>query len=152
MNAVYITLRNLAGIAVCAATAALLTLLLRDGTAIRLAAPAVCIQVVIVTALFLGRTAAFMGAILAGITFALWLYPPYGHLWIHDPGERVMLTLFEVFALCVVRLAPPRHSRAALQHAGSFQGLHNLGFNFRRRPRFKVLDAQHRDSVPPSLN
>ena len=151
MDTVRITLRTLVGTLVCAATAGLLTLLLRDGATIRLAAPAICIQVVVVTALFLGRTAAFIGAILAGITFALWLYPPYGHLWIHDPGERIMLTLFEVFALCVALIAPPRPSRAAVYSRSSSPGLHSLRLYVRRRSRLKAADTASQDRVPPSL-
>ena len=130
-----ITLKNLAGTAVCAATALSLTLFLRDGATIRLAAPAICIQVVIITALFWGRLSAFIGAIIAGMTFALWLYPPYGHLWVHDPAERVTLTLFEVAALCVVRLSPPDRSSANPPKSGWAWVLQSLGLNGKRRQR-----------------
>ena len=146
---VRITIKTLAGIAVCAATALSLTMFLRDGTTIRLAAPAICIQAVIITALFWGRTSAFIGAIIAGVTFALWLYPPYGHLWVRDPAERVTLTLFELAALCVVRLTPPDSSRTAPQNGGGSWGLHNIGFSFKRQPR-RTKEVVTRGDAPQS--
>lgn len=130
-----ITFKNIAGTAVCAGTALSLTLFLRDGATIRLAAPAICIQVVIITALFWGRTSAFIGAIIAGFTFALGLYPPYGHLWIHDPAERITLTVFEIAALCVVRLTPPDPSSTRTQKFGWSWALQTLGFSPKSRPR-----------------
>ena len=108
-------LRFFAGIAVCAVTAVALTFLLRDGGTIRLAAPALSLQVVIVTALCWGRMPALIGAIIAGIAFALWLYPPYGSIWVHDPFERVVLTVFQLAALCVTRLSPRAMSPHALR-------------------------------------
>lgn len=100
------TLRFLAGVSVCAVTAVVLTFFLRDGGSIRLAAPALSLQVVIVTALCWGRLPALIGAVIAGMAFALWLYPPYGSIWVHDPFERVVLTVFQLAALCVTRLSP----------------------------------------------
>jgi K+-sensing histidine kinase KdpD len=130
---VRVTLKNIAGTAVCAATALSLTLFLRDGTTIRLAAPVICIQVIIITALFSGRLSALIGAILAGVTFALLLYPPYGHLWIHDPAERITLTLFELAALCVVRLSPPDHPRATPRKNRSLWEFLSFGLLAKRR-------------------
>jgi len=148
---VRITIKTLAGIGVCADTAFSLTMFLRDGSTIRLAAPAICIQAVIITSLFWGRTSAFIGAILAGCTFALWLYPPYGHLWIHDPAERITLTLFELAALCVVRLSPPE-SRSAAQRGGRASwGLHNIGLSFRRQLRRRAEDVVTSDDAPHSV-
>jgi K+-sensing histidine kinase KdpD len=103
---VSVALKYLAGIAVCGVTALMLTFFLRGGGSIRLAAPVLCLQVVIVAALYLGRVPALIGAVIAGLTFALWLYPPYGHLWIHDPAERVVLTLFQLTALGVTQILP----------------------------------------------
>lgn len=100
----------IAGMAVCPAAAVFLTFYLRGGDTIKLAAPAICLQIVIVTALFLGRVPAMIGAVLAGFTFALLLYPPYGSLWIHDPTERIVITLFQLVAL-IVALVSPRKSR-----------------------------------------
>ena len=102
------TLKFFAGIAVCGVSALLLTFFLRGGDSIRLAAPVLCIQVVIVSALYLGRVPALIGAVIAGMTFALWLYPPYGSLWIHDPAERVVLTLFQLTSLGVTQISPPK--------------------------------------------
>lgn len=134
-----ITLKKLAGTAVCAGTALSLTLFLRDGATIRLAAPVICIQVVIITALFSGRLSALIGAIIAGMTFALWLYPPYGHLWIHDPAERVTLTLFELAALGVVRLSPPGPSRPTPYQRRSAWGFLSLGL-FAKRARNRTAE------------
>ena len=145
----HITLRTLAGIAVCTATAGVLTAFLRDGASIRLVAPAICIQAVIVTALFWGRIAALIGAILAGVTFALWLYPPYGHLWIHDPGERVMLTLFEFAAMCVVVISPRSASAAPGNSATSWSNP-MLWFKARRQPSRVEEHVTHNDQIPPS--
>ena len=132
-RAVRVTLKNIAGTVVCAATALSLTLFLRDGATIRLAAPAICIQVVIITALFWGRMSALIGAVIAGMTFALFLYPPYGHLWVHDPAERVMLTVFEIAALCVVRLTPPDSTSTSPQKFGWSRALQALGLDRKRR-------------------
>ncbi len=104
------TVRCLTGIAVCALPAAMLCFFLRDGATLRLVAPILCLQVVIVAALHLGRWPAVMGAVIAGFTFALLLYPPYGSLWIHDPAERVVLTLFQLIAVIVAWISPRRTS------------------------------------------
>jgi len=146
---VRISTKTLAGIVVCAATAFSLTMYLRDGTTIRLAAPAICIQAVVITALFWGRTSAFLGAIIAGFTFALFLYPPYGHLWVTDPAERITLTLFELAALCVVRLSPPDRSRSA-RTGHSFWGLESLGIHFRRHPSRPANKAAGKSSATSS--
>jgi len=139
-------LQTMAGVAACTATAAVLTILLRDGATIRLAAPVICIQTVIIAAMFWGRLSALMGAIVAGVTFALWLYPPYGHLWINDPGERITLTLFELAALCVVVLAPPARSHAS-SNRESAPGLFTLKTTRqRRRPKQDVISS---DELPP---
>ena len=146
------TIKNLAGIAVCAATAFALTMFLRDGTIIRLAAPAICIQAVIITALFWGRTAAFIGAIIAGFTFALWLSPPYGHLWIHDPAERVVLTLFELAALGVVVVSPRSPSGATPHNGGSSWSFPALSFKAKRQPNRAAGTIAPNDELPPSAH
>ena len=142
------TLKTLAGIAVCAATAASLTLLLRDGANIRLAAPVICIQTVIIAAMFWGRLSALIGAVVAGVTFALWLFPPYGHLWITDPAERITLTLFELAALCVVVLAPPARSHAP-SNGESALGLLSFALKTRRLRSRPTRDAGGDEEVPP---
>lgn len=112
------TLKFMAGIAACAATAALLTTYLRDVGTIRLAAPAICLQVVIATALLAGRIPALIGALLADLMFALWLFPPYGTAWVSDPTERVVLTLFLIASLVITMILPrpwPRAGRATEQ-------------------------------------
>jgi len=103
---VRVSLKSLAGISVCSGTAVLLTIFLRDEATVRIAAPAICLQAVIITALYWGRLPALIGAAISGITFALWLFPPVGRLTIHDPSERVVLTIFLLLALAVTRLSP----------------------------------------------
>jgi K+-sensing histidine kinase KdpD len=110
-NKVSAAVKFVAGMAVCPIVAVLLTLLLRDGDPIRLAAPAICLQVVIVTALFVGRLPAAIGAVLSAITFAVWLFPPYGSFWIHDPTERIVLALFQLTAVIIALVSPGKSSR-----------------------------------------
>lgn len=141
------TLKTLAGIAVCAATAASLTLLLRDGANIRLAAPVICIQTVIIAAMFWGRLSALIGAVVAGLTFALWLFPPYGHLWITDPSERITLTLFELAALCVIVLAPPSRSHAPSNSESAPKAFFALKSG--RRRRRPTQEDNSGDKLPP---
>lgn len=139
-------LKTLAGVAVCTATAVVLTLLLRDGATIRLAAPVICIQTVIIAALFWGRLSALVGAVVAGITFALWLYPPYGHLWISDPAERITLTLFELAAVCIVCVSPPSRPPAASE-GESGPGVF-FSLKTRRRQHRPVQDVSRDEELP----
>ena len=142
-----ISLKTLAGVAVCTATAVVLTLLLRDGATIRLAAPVLCIQTVIIATLFWGRLSALIGAIVAGLTFALWLYPPYGHLWISDPAERITLTLFELAAVCIVCVSPPARSLAS-SDSESGRGVF-FAFKTRRGQHRPSQDQARDQELPP---
>lgn len=105
------TLKSSFGVVLCTFTAVLLSVLLTDGPEIRLAAPAICLQGVIVTALFCGRLAGLIGSAAAGLTFALWLFPPIGSLVISNPSDRVMLTLFQLTAVLAALLSPAHSSR-----------------------------------------
>jgi K+-sensing histidine kinase KdpD len=105
-----IALKSLLGIGLCTGTAVLLSIFLNDSSAdIRLAAPAICLQAVIVTSLCWGRLPGLIGAVTASLTFAIWLFPPIGSIAVHDPTDRIMLILFQVSALGVVWMSP-RHS------------------------------------------
>lgn len=138
-------LRLFAGIAVCTVTAALLSILLRDGATIRLAAPVICIQVVIVTAVCWGRWPALIGAVMAGFTFALLLYPPYGSLWIHDPAERVVLTLFQLIALAITQILP----RSLPSSMWPRYEAHSFGFRLKRQSTRKPGNAIRGDGIAP---
>ncbi len=140
------TLKSLAGIAACTVTAALLSLFLRDGATIRLAAPLICIQVVILTALCGGRWPALIGAVMAGFTFALLLYPPYGSLWVHDPGERIVLTIFQLIALGITQISP----RSSPQSIWPTYEVHKHFFSAKRKPTRTSGDATRNESTPPA--
>jgi len=77
------------------------------------AAPMICLQAVIVAALFWGRVPGFVGALAAGLTFAIWLFPPIGSLAIQNPADRIILLLFQLAGLGVVFLSPRRPVRIA---------------------------------------
>jgi K+-sensing histidine kinase KdpD len=100
------SLKSIFGIAACAGTAVLLTVFLKDGEDIRPAAPAICLQAVIFTSVYWGRLSGIIGSITASLTFAIFLFPPIGSMAIHDPTERVMLTLFQLAALVVFFISP----------------------------------------------
>lgn len=112
-----ITLRSMAGIAVCTLAAVVLTVLLKDGGTMSLAAPVICIQVVIITALWLGRWPALIGAVIAGLMFKIWLYPPFDSLWIHDPAQRIVLTIFQLTAVAVAVISPRKARSCPPPHA-----------------------------------
>ena len=104
-------LRCSLGVALCIATAVLLCVFLKDSADLRLVAPAICLQIVIVASLHWGRLAGLMGTVLAGFILALFLFPPIGSLAIYDATERLMLTGFEACSVLVVLLVP-RSSRS----------------------------------------
>ncbi len=101
------------GVAVCAATAVVLCVFLNDSADLRLVAPAVCLQVVIVASLHWGRLSGLVGAVLSGLIMGVFLFPPIGSLAIHDAMERLMLTGFVAGSLFVA-LIVPRDSRREL--------------------------------------
>jgi K+-sensing histidine kinase KdpD len=99
-------LKLLFGIAACVGTAVLLTIFLKDGEDVRPAAPAICLQAVIFASVYWGRLSGIIGSITASLTFDIFLFPPIGSMAIHDPIERVMLTLFQLAALGVFFISP----------------------------------------------
>jgi K+-sensing histidine kinase KdpD len=114
----------------CSGVALLLCVLMNDGWEFRVAAPMLCLQAVIVVSLLWGRMAGLSGAIGAGITFAIWLFPPLGRLAIRTPEDRVILCLFQLMALAIVLLSPRDPSRELLgtRVAGSmWRGLSRRG-------------------------
>ena len=100
--------RFLLGVVACAGTAALLCVFLREEGDIKRVAPVICLQVVIAMSLLVGRLAGMIGSIVASLTFALFLFPPYGSLAIESPAERVILTSFQFISLGVALMARRR--------------------------------------------
>jgi len=107
------------GVAICSAAAVVLCLLLDQSKEARLAAPAMCLLVVIVTSIYLGRLAGILGAAVASCVLAVFLYSPYGTLYIEEHAARMMLNFFLVGAVVVTFLVPRRpDDGAAKPHPG----------------------------------
>ena len=96
--------RSLLVILPCGALAFALSLLFRDG-ALKPAAPAIFLLVVILVAHFAGRLASLLVAILGGLVFAVFLFGPYGSFAVYNAADRVVLLLFAVCALAAVCLS-----------------------------------------------
>jgi K+-sensing histidine kinase KdpD len=101
------------GVAICSAAAVVVCLLLNEGRETRLAAPAMCLLVVIVTTVYLGRLAGILGAAAASCVLAVFLYSPFGTLYVEEHAARTMLNLFLIGAVAVTLLVPRRSGRAA---------------------------------------
>ena len=99
-------LRSCLGIAICFGTAAFLSILLSDGGEIRLAAPVLCLIVVVSTSLYWGRHAGFIGSVAATLTLAVLLFPPLGSLYVQETGARTVLVLFQLSAIGAVLITP----------------------------------------------
>lgn len=104
-------LRTVLGAGFCAGIAAFLCAFTNDGWEFRLSAPIICLQTIILASLFWGRLASLVGGISAGLTFAIWLFPPVGSLAIHNPVDRIMLAVFVLGALVIALLSPTHRSR-----------------------------------------
>ncbi len=122
-------LNSCLGIAACAGVAVLLSMFLGDKTDARLAAPAICLQVVIAATLYWGRMAGLIGAVAATVIFELVLFPPFGSFAVHDPTERAVLIFFQLVAIGVVLLSPPSSG---------------VGRLLRTRPRHRLSGASIR--------
>ncbi len=103
----------LGGVAICSTAAVVVCLLLNEGRDTRLAAPAMCLLVVIVTTVYLGRLAGILGAAVASCVLAVFLYSPFGTLYVKEHAARTMLNLFLIGAVAVTLLVPRRSGRAA---------------------------------------
>ena len=104
----HVALKSVFGIGACAGVAVLLSMFLDDSPDARLAAPAICLQVVIAATLYWGRLAGLIGSVIATLTFETLLFPPVGSFVVPDPTERTMLILFQLSAIGVVLLSPRR--------------------------------------------
>ena len=96
------------GIAVCASAALVLALFLNESRETRLAAPIMCLMVVIVTTIYFGRSAGILGAAAASCVLAVFLYSPVGSLYVEEHSARTMLNLFLIAAVAVAFLVPRR--------------------------------------------
>ena len=96
------------GFAVCTGVALFLSKFLSDGGEIRLAAPALCLLVVISTSMYWGRLAGLIGSVAASLTLAYLLYPPDNSFAVQEPAAQIVLILFQLSAIGAV-LITPRH-------------------------------------------
>lgn len=122
----------LGGVAISSAAAMLLCLILDGSRETRLAAPAVCLLVVILTSIYLGRLAGIFGAATASCILAVFLYSPLGTLYVEEHAARMMLNLFLIGAAGVAFLVPRRSG-------------HERGK--RLAPRKRIPPALQRDEV-----
>ena len=53
-----------------------------------------------------------IGATVASLIFAVVLFPPVGSLAVHEHGDRIILTSFQMGAIVVSSLFSPRFSRS----------------------------------------
>jgi len=84
--------RSLLVILPCGAVAFALPFLFREG-ALKPAAPAIFLLVIILVAHFSGRLASLLVAILGGLVFAGFLFRPYGRFAVYNAADRVVLLL-----------------------------------------------------------
>jgi K+-sensing histidine kinase KdpD len=96
------------GIAACTGLAAFLSILLNDGGEIKLAAPVLCLLVVILTSYYWGRLSGLIGSLAATLTLALMLFPPLGSLRVQEPTARMVLILSQLCAIGVVLISSHR--------------------------------------------
>lgn len=123
------------GVALCSSAALLLALFLNEGRETRLAAPAMCLLVVIVTTIYFGRLAGILGAAAASCVLAVFLYSPIGSLYVEEHRARTMLNLFLLGAVAVAFLVPRR-----------------MGGGSAERPRAKRSSPPERIASSPERN
>lgn len=126
------SLKPVLGVAVCSSAALVLSLFLDGSKDTRLAAPPMCLFVVIVTTIYLGRLAGILGAAAASCVLAVFLYSPIGSLYVEEHAARTMLNLFLIGALAVALLVPP--------HSGRDKG-----------PKPRSTDSSRPKTIPPIL-
>ena len=98
--------RSLLIILPCSALAFALSLFFRD-SALKPAAPAIFLLVIILVAHFFGRLSSLLVAVVGGLVFAGFLFGPYTSFAMYNATDRTVLLLFSVCALaCSVALVP----------------------------------------------
>src|SRR5271169_6795329 len=113
-------LRSCLGVLICTGVAVFLSIYLNDGREIRLAAPVICLLVLICTASYCGRMSGLIGSLIASVVLALCLFPPFGSLAIQEPAARIVMTLCQLCAIAVVVCYPPDPgSKLALRNPSS---------------------------------
>lgn len=73
-----------------------MSLLVQDDPILRPVAPLLVLLVVISTAQLSGIRSARIGATIATLIFAVFLFPPLGSLAVHDPKHRVIVISFQM--------------------------------------------------------
>jgi len=104
-------LRRSAGVGICIGAAFFLCWLLNNSAETRFAAPAICLQAVILAALFFGRISALIGSVAITAILTLVLFPPLGSVLIHDRAEGAMLVLFQIASIAIALLSPNLRGR-----------------------------------------
>ena len=105
----------------CCVLAFVLSFFLRE-TSVKPAAPAIFLLAVISVAHFSGRLASLLVAMVGGLSFAAFLFEPYGSLAVYSAADRIVLLMFAVAAVGVVCLSgnsdtsPARGRRAITSH------------------------------------
>ena len=97
---------SLLAIALCGGTASLASFLLR-GDPIRYAVPLMFLLVVIPIAHLWGTLSGILAAVIAGVAFAVMLFPPFGSLAVRDTVDRITLVAFDVVAVGAAYLSSP---------------------------------------------
>jgi K+-sensing histidine kinase KdpD len=98
---------SLIGVALCAALAGLLATLLHNDP-VRSIVPLVFLLVLIPVAHLWGSSSCIIGACVATIIFACFLYPPGGSLIVQDTTDRIILTVCHFIAIPVAYLSAPK--------------------------------------------
>ena len=98
---------SLTGVALCTALAGLLALFLHNDP-VRSIVPLLFLLVLIPVAHLWGASSCIIGACIATVIFACFLYPPIGSLLVQDTNDRIILTACHFIAIPVAYLSSPR--------------------------------------------
>ena len=82
-----------------------LAIFLRDYP-VKRAVPSIFVLVLVLINHLAGRLATLLAAFVAGLTFAVYLFEPYGSLAVWNATDRIVLSCFAVVALVLAYLAP----------------------------------------------
>jgi hypothetical protein len=113
------------GTAVCVASAIALSFLLNDDARIRLVGPLIGLLVVVATSFLCGRLAAIVGGSAASLAFAVFLFPPFGSIVVHDLDGRIELVAFQIAVVLFAYLTPPLPHDKYPEESPQVQGHHS---------------------------
>jgi K+-sensing histidine kinase KdpD len=99
---------SLIGVGLCAALAGVLALLLHNDP-VRSIVPLLFLLVLIPVAHLWGPSSCIIGACVATVIFACFLYPPVGSLLVQDTTDRIILTTCHFISIPVAYLSAPRN-------------------------------------------